>query len=88
MALPRQRHRCCGRLLLITDAPLEDAVMSHDHATAMSARERRRLADCKRMAFRRAIEERAEQQRLQQLLDGYAGLMAQESARVPAAAGC
>lgn len=62
--------------------------MSHSHSTAMSARERRRLADCKKMAFRRAIEQRAEERRLQQLIDGYAAFMAPEPVQLPAAAGC
>lgn len=39
------------------------------------ARERRRQADCQRMAYRRAIEQRAEERRLQWQLDDAAAFM-------------
>ena len=59
-----------------------------ESSSTVSARERVRLADCKKMAFRRAIEARAEERRLQALLDDYAGLMPPALEPAPAAARC
>lgn len=66
--------------------------MSHHHssvhASSMSVRERRRQADCKKMAYRRAIEERAEARRLALAIDGSAAFMLPVRGFVPVAAGC
>ncbi|MEO4046999.1 transcriptional regulator [Pseudomonas sp. CAU 1711] len=50
--------------------------MSPHHAEPVhDSKTRRKLEDQRRMAFRRAIEERAEQRRLQCELDGYSDLL-------------
>jgi hypothetical protein len=64
--------------------------MSHSHQPVeptSAVRERRRLADCKKMAFRRAIEARAEERRLQEMIEGYA-FMAPRREPAPAAGRC
>lgn len=51
--------------------------MSQHHAEpVLDSKTRRKLEDQRRMAFRRAIEDYAEQRRLQHALDDYPELMA------------